>query len=51
MRFANIRTLKTHTAELLQAVEAGEEVIITWTAESRAHEDQRRGPSQSDLRA
>jgi prevent-host-death family protein len=36
MRFANIRTLKTHTAELLQAVEAGEEVIITYHGQPKA---------------
>jgi prevent-host-death family protein len=29
MRFANVRTLNANTAELLQAVEDGEEVIIT----------------------
>ena len=36
MRFANVRTLKTHTAELLQAVEAGEEVIITYYGQPKA---------------
>jgi prevent-host-death family protein len=36
MRFANVRTLKTNTAELLQAVEAGEEVIITYHGKPRA---------------
>jgi len=36
MRFANVRTLKTHTAELLQAVEAGEEVIITYHGQPKA---------------
>jgi len=36
MRFANVRTLKTNTAELLQAVAAGEEVIITYHGKPKA---------------
>jgi prevent-host-death family protein len=36
MKFANVRTLKANTAELLQAVEAGEEVIITYYGKPKA---------------
>ncbi|MBI3757974.1 MAG: type II toxin-antitoxin system prevent-host-death family antitoxin [Deltaproteobacteria bacterium] len=36
MKFANVRTLKSNTAELLQAVEAGEEVIITYHGKPKA---------------
>lgn len=36
MKFANVRTLKANTAELLQAVEAGEEVIITYHGKPKA---------------
>jgi prevent-host-death family protein len=36
MKFANVRTLKTNTAELLQAVEKGEEIIITYHGKPRA---------------
>lgn len=36
MRFANVRTLKAQTAELLQAVEAGEEVVITYYGKPKA---------------
>jgi prevent-host-death family protein len=36
MRFANVRMLKANTAELLQAVEAGEEVIITYHGKPKA---------------
>ena len=51
MKFANVRTLKTNTAELLQAVEAGEEVIITYHGKPRAvllklGEEESRNPSK-----
>src|SRR4029434_4366877 len=36
MRFANVRMLKTNTAELLQAVEEGEEVVITYHGKPKA---------------
>ena len=36
MRFANVRMLKTNTAELLQAVEDGEEVVITYHGKPKA---------------
>jgi prevent-host-death family protein len=36
MRFANVSTLKTQTAELLQAVEAGEDVVITYYGKPKA---------------
>jgi prevent-host-death family protein len=36
MRFANVRTLKANTAELLQAVEEGEEVVITYHGKPKA---------------
>ena len=36
MKFANVRTLKANTAALLQAVEAGEEVIITYHGKPKA---------------
>ena len=36
MRFANVRMLKTNTAELLHAVEEGEEVVITYHGKPKA---------------
>jgi prevent-host-death family protein len=36
MRFTNVRALKMNTAELLQAVEEGEEIIITYHGKPRA---------------
>jgi prevent-host-death family protein len=36
MKFANVRTLKANTAALLQAVEAGEEVILTYHGKPKA---------------
>jgi prevent-host-death family protein len=36
MRFANVRMLKANTAALLQAVEEGEEVIITYHGKPKA---------------
>jgi antitoxin (DNA-binding transcriptional repressor) of toxin-antitoxin stability system len=36
MKFTNVRALKAHTSELLQAVEEGEEIIITYHGRPRA---------------
>lgn len=36
MKFTNVRTLKMNTAELLQEVEEGEEVVITYHGKPRA---------------
>lgn len=36
MKFTNVRALKMNTAELLQEVEEGEEVIITYHGKPRA---------------
>lgn len=36
MKFTNIRALKMKTAELLQAVEEGEEIIITYHGKPKA---------------
>ncbi len=36
MKFTNVRALKMNTAELLQEVEEGEEVVITYHGKPRA---------------
>lgn len=36
MKFANVRALKTNTAELLEQVEEGEDVVITYHGKPRA---------------
>ena len=36
MKFANVRALKIKTAELLEAVEEGEEIVITYHGKPKA---------------
>ena len=36
MKFTNVRALKTKTAELLEAVEEGEEIVITYHGKPKA---------------
>ena len=36
MKFANVRALKLKTAELLEAVEEGEEIVITYHGKPKA---------------